>query len=385
MLSSPPSPWWRRTPRRAARHRSPTSRISEPATSGPLTEPAGLVTPRPRLLDVLRPGLTHPMVEAGAVELAVPAGPGLHPEPAGRPVLPPLQTDTSIRAASANRAVEGHAEAEHTAVARRQPVADLRGCRHADDRRGRERCPRSSRGRWRRRRRRCRRRRPPSSSRCRQRWPTWPRRAWTELDVPGRAVEGGVAEGEDAAVGGHLPVAATAGGGGDPHHRLVERVTPHGAVEGGVAEGEDARRRRPPPSSRGRRGWRRSPPPAGPEGDRPSSRSSRRRRRRRCRRRRPPTSSPWPSGVEAIPTIGSGQVDPGQGVVEGGVAEGEDSSVGRGEPVATPVGGGGDADRRRREPGTAGVAGQVGRDLAPAEVDGRGYPTCRRAVSAQPG
>ena len=53
------------------------------------------------------------------------------------------------------------------------------------------------------------------------------------------AVEGGVAEGEHPAVGGHLPVAAALGGGGDPHDGLVEGLSAHGAVEGGVTEGEE--------------------------------------------------------------------------------------------------------------------------------------------------
>ena len=56
----------------------------------------------------------------------------------------------------------------------------------------------------------------------------------------GGAVEGGVAVGEDAPVGGHQPVALAVGGGGHPHDGPVERQTAGGAVEGGVAVGEDA-------------------------------------------------------------------------------------------------------------------------------------------------
>ncbi len=83
-----------------------------------------------------------------------------------------------------------------------------------------------------------------------------------ERVATGRAVEAGVTEGEDPAVGGHLPVAAAVGGGGDADDRLVE-----------VA---------------GRR----------------SSRRTRRHRRRRSRRRRPPPSSRGPWGVAAMPTTG---------------------------------------------------------------------------------
>ena len=57
---------------------------------------------------------------------------------------------------------------------------------------------------------------------------------------PVRAVEGGVAEGEDAAVGGHQPVAAAVGGGRHGHDGLGEADAPGGPVEAGVAEGEDA-------------------------------------------------------------------------------------------------------------------------------------------------
>ena len=47
-----------------------------------------------------------------------------------------------------------------------------------------------------------------------------------------RAVEGGVAEAEDPAVAGHLPVAAARGGGGHRHHRGGQRPPAHRAVEG---------------------------------------------------------------------------------------------------------------------------------------------------------
>ena len=42
---------------------------------------------------------------------------------------------------------------------------------------------------------------------------------WFERDVAGGAVELGVAEGEDAAVGGDQPVAAAVGGGGHADDR----------------------------------------------------------------------------------------------------------------------------------------------------------------------
>ena len=61
-----------------------------------------------------------------------------------------------------------------------------------------------------------------------------------ELEVAGRPVEAGVAEGEDAAVGGHQPVPAAVGGGRHAHHRLGEPEVARRAVEAGVAEGEDA-------------------------------------------------------------------------------------------------------------------------------------------------
>ena len=67
-----------------------------------------------------------------------------------------------------------------------------------------------------------------------------PTTGWLRWMAAGRAVEVGVAEGEDAAVGGHLPVAAAVGGGGHAHHRSVQRKGAGRPVEVGVAEGEEA-------------------------------------------------------------------------------------------------------------------------------------------------
>ena len=53
-------------------------------------------------------------------------------------------------------------------------------------------------------------------------------------------MEGGVAVGEDAAVGGHQPVAVAVRGGRHAHHRSVEHEVAGRAVEDGVAVGEDA-------------------------------------------------------------------------------------------------------------------------------------------------
>src|SRR5664280_1332960 len=61
-----------------------------------------------------------------------------------------------------------------------------------------------------------------------------------EMNGPGRAVELGVAEGEDAAVGGRQPVALAVRSGSHADNRLVEMNGPGRAVELGVAEGEDA-------------------------------------------------------------------------------------------------------------------------------------------------
>src|SRR5581483_4184041 len=63
----------------------------------------------------------------------------------------------------------------------------------------------------------------------------------------GGAEEGGVSEGEDAAVGGREPVAPAGRRRGHAHDRLVQGDGARRAVEAGVAEGEDAavRRREP--------------------------------------------------------------------------------------------------------------------------------------------
>ncbi len=98
-----------------------------------------------------------------------------------------------------------------------------------------------------------------------------------EVDVAGRAVEGGVAEGEDAAVGGDLPVAAAVRGGGHAHDGLVGSRSlsltgpGSGAVEcvwrwtrsnqdGGATEGEGGHNRGGGQDRRGQ-----MPPRAAPE------------------------------------------------------------------------------------------------------------------------
>ena len=55
-----------------------------------------------------------------------------------------------------------------------------------------------------------------------------------------RAVEGGVTEGEDPAVGGHEPVALARRGGRHAHDGLVEVLAAHRAVEDSVTKGEDS-------------------------------------------------------------------------------------------------------------------------------------------------
>src|SRR5207302_282856 len=60
-----------------------------------------------------------------------------------------------------------------------------------------------------------------------------------QLYVPGRALEQGVAEGEDAAVGRHQPVAAAVVGRSHAHDRLVQLDVARAAEEPAVAEGED--------------------------------------------------------------------------------------------------------------------------------------------------
>src|SRR5206468_3887077 len=61
-----------------------------------------------------------------------------------------------------------------------------------------------------------------------------------ELEVAGGAEEGGVAEGEDAAVGGQQPVALAGGRCGHADDGLGELEVAGGARELGGAEGEDA-------------------------------------------------------------------------------------------------------------------------------------------------
>ena len=67
------------------------------------------------------------------------------------------------------------------------------------------------------------------------------------MDTAGRAGEESVAVVEDAAVGGHLPVAPAAGGGGHADDRRVEALATRRAVEAGGPVVEDAavRRHRP--------------------------------------------------------------------------------------------------------------------------------------------
>ena len=124
----------------------------------------------------------------------------------------------------------------------------------------------------------------------------------------GGAVEPGVAEGEDAAVGGHQPVAAAVGGGRHAHDGGVEVDVAGGAVEPGVAEGEDAAvgGHQPVAAAVGGGGHAHD---GGVEVDGcRSSRRTGRRRRRRSRRRRPPASSRRRRGLAAIPTMGRVEV-----------------------------------------------------------------------------
>ena len=155
------------------------------------------------------------------------------------------------------------AEGEDAAVGGHQPVAvAVGGGRHAHHRLGEPDGRPWSRGRRRRRRRRCRRRRPPTSSRRRRGW--WPSRprAWRAPLRPVEPWKSGVAEGEDAAVGGHQPVAAPVGGGGHAHDGLGERDVARRAVEARIAEGEDAAVGGHQPVAARRRGWRPCPPRA---------------------------------------------------------------------------------------------------------------------------
>ncbi len=68
----------------------------------------------------------------------------------------------------------------------------------------------------------------------------WPEPARAEARTGDGAVEPGVAEGEDAAVGSHEPIAASVRRRGDAHDRALQVQRTGRAVEPGVAEGEDA-------------------------------------------------------------------------------------------------------------------------------------------------
>ena len=124
-----------------------------------------------------------------------------------------------------------------------------------------------------------------------------PRVTGVGKDLGHRAVEGRVAVGEHAAVGGHEPVAVAAWVEAMPTTGWL-RAMRRSTRRKGRRRRRRCRRRRPPPSSRPRWGWRPCPPPARLSGDRPSSRRSGRHRRRTARRRPPPASSParlgWP-------------------------------------------------------------------------------------------
>ena len=100
-----------------------------------------------------------------------------------------------------------------------------------------------------------------------------------------RAVELGVAEGEDPAVGGDQPVPPPVGVGRHADDRLVQRHGPGRAVELGVAEGEDPAVGGDQPVPAGCRRCRPSRRSACSASCRRSSRRSRPRRRRRSRRR----------------------------------------------------------------------------------------------------
>src|ERR1700733_1778633 len=77
-----------------------------------------------------------------------------------------------------------------------------------------------------------------------------------EGDAPGRPEEGSVAVVEDAAIGGHLPVAESVGAAGHADDRLVDGDAAGGAEEPGVTEAEDAavRGHLPVATAAGRRG-----------------------------------------------------------------------------------------------------------------------------------
>ena len=74
-----------------------------------------------------------------------------------------------------------------------------------------------------------------------------------QRDAAHRAVEGGVTEGEHAAVQGHQPVAPSVGGGGHAHDRSLEDQGAERAVEPGGPGGEDAAVGRGQPVAPGRR------------------------------------------------------------------------------------------------------------------------------------
>ena len=61
----------------------------------------------------------------------------------------------------------------------------------------------------------------------------------SEAESRDGAVEAGIAEGEDPAVGGHEPVAAVIGRRRDPDHRTLEGQRPRRPVELRRTEGED--------------------------------------------------------------------------------------------------------------------------------------------------
>ena len=106
---------------------------------------------------------------------------------------------------------------------------------------------------------------------------------------------------------------------------------PVGPVEAGVAEGEDAAVGGHQPVAPCRPGWRPCPRWVGSGACRPSTRRSWPRRRRRSRRRRPPPSSRrWP-GPSAMPTTGALRRRPPVDPQKGPGPEGEDAAVGGGQ------------------------------------------------------
>ena len=136
----------------------------------------------------------------------------------------------------------------------------------------------------RRRRRRSRRRSPPTSSRR----PTASmpsRRSGGSTESPGRTEERRVAEGEDAAVARHQPVAVAGRRRRHPHDRAVQPNRAGRAEEPRVAEGEHAAVARHQPVAAARSASTPSRRSAGSSGCHRSSRRTARRRRRRCRRR----------------------------------------------------------------------------------------------------